>query len=186
MLFNFNAAARFPIGDEGNLMVRLDQTSGILRVEQGGKLLHEFPLSDAAGRGKPVAMWVAETEAGDVLELGDATYDRPGLFVEWFEVNDPEVHIAFNGSLREGHLGVLDLRDFAKVGTQVLQPETETDGTSVGHLGVLDIRDFARKHKVVFFFDMMPIILSLEGNRLAVKTLEYKDGDPFGPWYFKS
>lgn len=186
MLFKFNYSARFPIGEEGNLMVRLQQASGTLTVEQGDKLLQKFSLMDASGRARPLALWVADTADGDVLELGEVTYDRDSLHVEWFEVNDPNVHIAFNGSLREGHLGVLDIRDIAKVGSQVLPPEPDAERETVGHLGVLDIRDIARKHKVVFFFDMMPIILSLEGNRLAVKTLEYREDDPFGPWYFKS
>jgi hypothetical protein len=52
-----------------------------------------------------------------------------------------------------------------------------------GHLGVLDQRDFGKSRKVVYFFDMMPVILTIEGSSLRVKTLRHETDDDFGPWY---
>lgn len=53
-----------------------------------------------------------------------------------------------------------------------------------GHLGVLDLRDIARQlPPKTYYFDMMPVVLSIEGNNLKVKTLQYINSDSFGPWY---
>ncbi len=55
---------------------------------------------------------------------------------------------------------------------------------SEGHLGILDIRDVGRQASIVkYYFELMPVVLSIEGNYLVVKTLEYQTGDPGGPWY---
>lgn len=55
---------------------------------------------------------------------------------------------------------------------------------STGPLGVLDLRDFAKQAPPKkYYFDMMPVILSIGGNYLVVKTLEYVNSDSFGPWY---
>ena len=53
-----------------------------------------------------------------------------------------------------------------------------------GHLGILDIRDIGKQYPPkTYYFDMMPVILSISGNNLTVKTLEYDVTDPYGPWY---
>jgi hypothetical protein len=60
---------------------------------------------------------------------------------------------------------------------------TFTISSAGGHIGILDIRDIARQLNVTYYFDLMPIVLSIEGNYLMVKTLLYETTDPYGPWY---
>jgi hypothetical protein len=55
-----------------------------------------------------------------------------------------------------------------------------------GHLGILDIRDVSGKTipVVTYYWDMVPILLQVEGNDLYLKTAEFDSA--FGPkWYLK-
>mgnify|MGYP000985946416 CR=1 FL=1 len=169
-LFKFNAIDSFPLpaADSTPILVTLDAANGTLVVNSPGNPIGTFSLIDNENEPLTRAIFIDTTMDPDAFQIGDVSFARDGLMVEHFPLNDSE--ISFGIAKLAGHIGILDIRDISR-------------STSSDHIGILDIRDVGRKRKVVYFFDMMPAVLSIEGNYLVVRTLRHQDSDAIGPWY---
>jgi hypothetical protein len=153
-LFTFTAINSFdiPNEDEGVITVTIDATEGTMVVTCPEMDPVVYPLVDEEAEPLPRAIYINTESSPMTFQVGAVTYARQGLNVQYFPLNEYE--IGFTVAENAGHLGILDIRDNAR-----LLP----------------------KH--FYYFDMMPVILSIEGNYLTVKTLQWASSDPFGPWH---
>jgi hypothetical protein len=156
-LFKFMPKDSYPIPslEKGTFTVSVDPVTGTMIVTPDDQPSHSYPLIDGSGKPLSRAIFINTTRDVDQFQVGDVVYAREGLHTETFPLNEEET-VTFNISMREGHLGILD------------------------------IRDIARKRKVVYFFDMMPVVFTIEASNLVAKTLYHEDTDSIGPWYIIS
>lgn len=150
--------------------LRLDHQAATLQISQQEIVLGTYALIDDKQRNISWALQIAANQHGEELQVGEAIFDRPDLLVEEFPCTTSQMIFRIAD---EGHIGILDISD---IGSMLHQR----------HLGILDAKDIALQRKVVFFFDLMPIVISLERQSWVVKTLRHDESDPFGPWYIIS
>jgi hypothetical protein len=156
-LFDFSTMASFLIATDhsggDSSMILFDAENASILVSTGDGEISVFPLISEDGEPLSLGLRTAMTEEGWVLEIGQATFLRSPLIVQYIPINESEFHSVLKST---------------------------PDG---GHIGIIDIRDLRVGSGIKYYLERLPISLSLAGNSLVVSTVFRLDSDVGPEWY---
>lgn len=155
-LFSFNSSNDNRFEIPKNgLVMAINQESKKLEVKLPGSPTRTFQLEKSDTSDLP-ALYVTNTDTMKA-EVGQVNFGDAALSKTSYALNKNKNVYTFNFRQTKGHLGILDIRDVS--GKAVLV--------------------------TTYYWDLVPIVLEVEGNVLHIKTIEFDEELGLDPWYVK-